>query len=44
MDIEKEMIVKILNKIDNEDAYIYLSYDNHEKIKSVSARIYMHLA
>ncbi len=40
MNIEKEMIVTVLNKLGNEDGYIYLYYDNHERIKSVSARIY----
>ena len=40
MNIEKEMVVTVLNKLGNEDGYIHLYYDNHERIKSVSARIY----
>ena len=40
MNIEKEMVVTVINKLGNEDGYIYLPYDDYEKIKSVSARIY----
>ncbi|MCK4561429.1 MAG: DUF3857 domain-containing protein [Flavobacteriaceae bacterium] len=40
MDIEKEMIVTVLNKLGDEDGYIHLDYDNYTKIKSVTARIY----
>ncbi len=40
MTIQKEMEVTVLNKLGDGDGYIYLYYDNHQKIKSVHAKIY----
>jgi len=38
--IHKQTAVTILNKYGDDDGYIQLSYDNHRKIKTVSARIF----
>jgi len=40
MIINKQMVVTVLNKLGNEDGYIYLYYDDHSKIKNVSVKIY----
>ncbi len=40
MTIKKEMVVTVLNEKGNSDGYIYLYYDDHQKIKSVNVKIY----
>lgn len=40
MNMKKEMVVTVINELGNGDGYIYLYYDNHKKIKNVSATIY----